>query len=650
MRALRSHFGSSHFGSSASSARTRQRMVQSPISAGMPGELSDTPLQPGIVKFEFAMGAHGLVWTQGTTIVERVSCQARFLGVRPGWSISMVNGMPITDSVTCWHELQKCKKSGLSYSVYFLKDEASIREDLTKAEAERQKRATKAAEERLEQQARATAAAERQRQARKRLEMLRKDFESEIEEARALAEGKRAEARERAQQSDDFALDELKRLMAQVTAIETQNAWILDAVGKIAGAGLTAKFRAARISAEIQETQVTWFMTFVEQLYAQKPGTILDELLDNLKETGPAGDATPLQIQLLAEVCKRLRDKSSARPLNEDLQDELLAIATWVLHAMQDVDIDGLLCFEDAPELPEGLEEPALRDEFYSEHRQKVGGKRNPQIFQVANWASRVCFDSAGDRRGALGGLRAWIRRVCFSGLSAKTLEKPAVVARGLRGLPSSLVDGFRAKAAGDRFFWAAPSSTTVDASISEARCNQQARKKNNVLFTISGITHASPMMELSAYPGEREWLPPPFTALDVERVVDGAPLQLHCKFGGCMPTSAFREEVRGDFKAASRRLSMRHAESQRNAAEMREDLANLLEWAKSTRAKTRMRIESILQEPRPEEYLHIIKKWGEKECLLTAELAEAKEWAKRFREKELNSARLRFQQIERQL
>ncbi|CAK0862914.1 unnamed protein product [Prorocentrum cordatum] len=139
--------------------------------------------------------------------------------------------------------------------------------------------------------------------------MLCKDFEAEIEEARALAEGKRAETRERAQQSDDFALDELERLMAQVTAIETQNAWILDVVGKITGAGLTAKSRAARISAEIQETQVTWFMTLAEQLYAQKPGTILDELLDNLKETGPAGDATPLQIQLLAEVCKRLRDK-----------------------------------------------------------------------------------------------------------------------------------------------------------------------------------------------------------------------------------------------------------------------------------------------------------------------------------------------------
>ncbi|CAK0862915.1 unnamed protein product [Prorocentrum cordatum] len=219
------------------------------------------------------------------------------------------------------------------------------------------------------------------------------------------------------------------------------------------------------------------------------------------------------------------------------------------------------------------------------------------------------------------------------------------VVTRGLCGLPSSVVDGSRAKAAGDRSFWASPSSTTVDASISEAHCNQQAPKKNNVLFAISGATHAFPMMELSAYPGEREWLLPPFTALVVERVVGGAPLQLRCKFGGCVLTSAFREKVRGDCKAASRRLRMRHAESQRDAAEMREDLANLLDSAKSRREVTRKAIQMIEHHkpsnlPLLEQELHCI----------TTELAEAKEWAKWFREKNLNSARLRFQQMARQL
>ena len=34
------------------------------------------------------MGSHGLSWRAGSTEVERVSCQARLLGVKPGWSIS----------------------------------------------------------------------------------------------------------------------------------------------------------------------------------------------------------------------------------------------------------------------------------------------------------------------------------------------------------------------------------------------------------------------------------------------------------------------------------------------------------------------------------------------------------------------------------
>ena len=40
----------------------------------------------------FAMGSHGLCWRAGSTEVERVSCQARLLGVKPGWSISSLVG------------------------------------------------------------------------------------------------------------------------------------------------------------------------------------------------------------------------------------------------------------------------------------------------------------------------------------------------------------------------------------------------------------------------------------------------------------------------------------------------------------------------------------------------------------------------------
>eukprot|EP00930_Biecheleria_cincta_P005247 TRINITY_DN10616_c0_g1_i1.p1 TRINITY_DN10616_c0_g1~~TRINITY_DN10616_c0_g1_i1.p1 ORF type:complete len:219 (-),score=64.93 TRINITY_DN10616_c0_g1_i1:181-771(-) len=103
-------------------------------------------MQPGICKLEFAMGSHGLVWKTGTTEIERVSCQARLLGVKPGWSISMVDGKPIVESHEAWNELMRCKKRGSKYFVYFTKDEASILADQAKADAERAKK-QKAAEE-----------------------------------------------------------------------------------------------------------------------------------------------------------------------------------------------------------------------------------------------------------------------------------------------------------------------------------------------------------------------------------------------------------------------------------------------------------------------------------------------------------------------
>lgn len=90
---------------------------------------------------EFAMGSHGLSWRAGSTEVERVSCQARLLGVKPGWSISMIDGVPIETSYQAWNELMRCKKSGKKYQVYFTKDEASIRDDQARAEAERARKA-----------------------------------------------------------------------------------------------------------------------------------------------------------------------------------------------------------------------------------------------------------------------------------------------------------------------------------------------------------------------------------------------------------------------------------------------------------------------------------------------------------------------------
>merc|ERR1719436_2335598 len=49
----------------------------------------------------------------------------------------MINQVAIMDSQTAWNELLRCKKAGQKYQIWFRKDDASIRADQVKAEAER---------------------------------------------------------------------------------------------------------------------------------------------------------------------------------------------------------------------------------------------------------------------------------------------------------------------------------------------------------------------------------------------------------------------------------------------------------------------------------------------------------------------------------
>jgi hypothetical protein len=100
-------------------------------------------MMPGIAKLEFTMGSHGLQWEK--TDVTRVSCQARLLGVKPGWSISTIGmlgeGQVVMEtSSQIWSKLHRCKKSGQKYVVFFMKDEKSIREDQDKLDKEMAKK------------------------------------------------------------------------------------------------------------------------------------------------------------------------------------------------------------------------------------------------------------------------------------------------------------------------------------------------------------------------------------------------------------------------------------------------------------------------------------------------------------------------------
>jgi len=101
-------------------------------------------MMPGITKIEFAMGSHGLEWKD--TEVTRSTMQAYALGVRPGWTISMINGNECQTSADVREQLNSAKKYGKKYPIIFVKDAATIRSEQAKAEADRQKKEKEEAE------------------------------------------------------------------------------------------------------------------------------------------------------------------------------------------------------------------------------------------------------------------------------------------------------------------------------------------------------------------------------------------------------------------------------------------------------------------------------------------------------------------------
>merc|ERR1719277_2633074 len=65
----------------------------------------------------------------------------------------MVNGVQILESHHAWNELLKCKNAGLKYQVWFREDEASIRADQAKAEADRERKEKAQEEQRRREEA-----------------------------------------------------------------------------------------------------------------------------------------------------------------------------------------------------------------------------------------------------------------------------------------------------------------------------------------------------------------------------------------------------------------------------------------------------------------------------------------------------------------
>ena len=107
-------------------------------------------MMPGITKIEFAMGSHGLEWRD--TEVTRSTMQAYALGVRAGWTISMINGNECQTSADVREQLAQARKVGKKYPIIFVKDAATIRAEQAKAEADKQKKEKEEAERKAKEE------------------------------------------------------------------------------------------------------------------------------------------------------------------------------------------------------------------------------------------------------------------------------------------------------------------------------------------------------------------------------------------------------------------------------------------------------------------------------------------------------------------
>jgi len=81
---------------------------------------------PGTAKIEFCFGALGIELTQDEVTKVQCGSQAEVKGVKPGWKIMLVNSNEMPNNADIRPALDRCRKSGLRYTIHFSKPAAEM--------------------------------------------------------------------------------------------------------------------------------------------------------------------------------------------------------------------------------------------------------------------------------------------------------------------------------------------------------------------------------------------------------------------------------------------------------------------------------------------------------------------------------------------
>eukprot|EP01062_Namystynia_karyoxenos_P039209 TRINITY_DN2852_c0_g2_i1.p1 TRINITY_DN2852_c0_g2~~TRINITY_DN2852_c0_g2_i1.p1 ORF type:complete len:708 (+),score=170.69 TRINITY_DN2852_c0_g2_i1:69-2192(+) len=259
----------------------------------------------------------------------------------------------------------------------------------------------------------------------------------------------------------------------------------------------------------------------------RKPGTVLDELLANLRAPEEIEAAPELKVQVLALAAEHLA-KNKGHHYRGACRIELVAM---LLYTMAGPDIDALMTFADVPDYD-------TQRAAWSAYQSEKSPQRNGAIFGAINWAMRTAGAPPpvpcpeGSDTAQFKELRRWVKYITLL-LALASKEggaASATLARGLAGLPDHIVAEHAALQKGAAFCWPAASSCAFDRSVSEAyirgeAANATKQSGGGVLFLLRKARWGLHLQNISKYPKEAELLLPPLTEFVVDSVeIAGSP------------------------------------------------------------------------------------------------------------------------------
>eukprot|EP00659_Diplonema_papillatum_P016834 gene16834-25816_t len=361
-----------------------------------------------------------------------------------------------------------------------------------------------------------------------------------------------------------------------------------------AGYSLVRDGAPAALLRGFSEKLATW--------YAEKPGDVVLELLENLRY---APGETPLAA--LRTVARALAPKDTG---GHSLA-ELLCLRQYT---QRPLDIDRDLGWPRVPDADSDASEAAAYEAAYSDWdwgKPAASGARNGSIFGPVCAALRD--QGPGGARGAWSErvLKKWIKWLMTVGCAAaRPCEPGQTLWRGLGGgrLGGGVVEGHRAMRPGDLLGWPALSSTSFDqrASVEYMKgtaANSVARPSasspGTILFKVSGASRGVTVTGISQYPEESEMLLSPCNVFRIETVAAdnsnpfrnarGEPMGLLVSMVAEGPVfdPSFHKTVLNDARHASKRLQSTPADSNASTVQgLQHQLSQLSRELESLRAQ----------------------------------------------------------------